>query len=221
LSLPIAVGWAALGGLGGLLVGQACLLLEGILGAMDPDEPQGRSWIEIALLPVLGGLGFLMFALRHGMDSGLLVHSFWILVLLQVLGFDLKHRLILDWVTLPSMAVALALASFSPHLTLFRALFGILVGGGALLPLAVVSSLLHQGQGFGWGDVKLGMVIGAITGMSFSLGGLYALWALIAGSLIGGVITLALLVSRRLGLRDAVPYGPFLVLGCGLILYFM
>jgi hypothetical protein len=35
------------------------------------------------------------------------------------------------------------------------------------------------------------------------------------------VITLALLVSRRLGLRDAVPYGPFLVLGCGLILYFM
>jgi leader peptidase (prepilin peptidase)/N-methyltransferase len=119
------------------------------------------------------------------------------------------------------MLVAIALASFSPDLNVFRALFGMAVGGAALLPLAVVSSLLHHGEGFGWGDFKLGMVIGAITGMSLNLGGLYTLWALIAGSLIGGVITIALLVTRRVGLRDSVPYGPFLILGCGLILYFM
>jgi prepilin signal peptidase PulO-like enzyme (type II secretory pathway) len=69
--------------------------------------------------------------------------------------------------------------------------------------------------------VKLGMVIGAATGMSLNYGGLYTLWALIAGTLIGGVVTMALLITRRLGLRDALPYGPFLVVGCGVILYFM
>jgi leader peptidase (prepilin peptidase)/N-methyltransferase len=57
--------------------------------------------------------------------------------------------------------------------------------------------------------------------MSLNYGQLYALWALIAGSLIGGVITVLLLVTRRVTLRDVVPYGPFLVAGAGLILYFM
>jgi leader peptidase (prepilin peptidase)/N-methyltransferase len=217
----MAAGWAVLGGVGGLLVGQVSLLFEKRLGDLEPDEPQGRTWIELALLPLLGMLGFFTFALQDGMSRGLLVHSLWILVMLQMLGFDLKHRLILDWVTFPSMAAALVLANFSPNLNLFRALFGMAVGGGALLPLAVVSSLFHHGEGFGWGDFKLGIVIGAITGMSLNLGGLYTLWALIAGSVIGGVITIALLVTRRVGLRDSVPYGPFLILGCGLILYFM
>jgi leader peptidase (prepilin peptidase)/N-methyltransferase len=198
-----------------------CLLLEGHIGEMEDGEAAGRTRLETLLLPALGALGFFMFASRDGWTGGLLIHSLWIVVLIQILGFDLKHRLILDVVTLPSMVVALALASFSPDLNLFQALFGMAVGGLALLPFALASSLFHQGAGFGWGDVKLGMVIGSITGMSLNYGGLYTLWALIAGTLIGGVITILLLVTRRLGLRDAVPYGPFLVVGCGIILFFM
>jgi prepilin signal peptidase PulO-like enzyme (type II secretory pathway) len=177
--------------------------------------------LELVVLPLLGFAGFAAFALRQGMGAGLLVHSLWILLLLQILGFDLKHRLILDVVTLPALVLALALASFSPDLSLIKSLFGILVGGGVLLPFAVVSGIFHQGEGFGWGDAKLGMLIGAITGMSLNYGQLYALWALIAGTLIGGVITVLLLVTRRVKFRDALPYGPFLVAGVGLVLYFM
>jgi leader peptidase (prepilin peptidase)/N-methyltransferase len=57
--------------------------------------------------------------------------------------------------------------------------------------------------------------------MSLNYGQLYALWALIAGTIVGGVVTILLLVSRRVGFRDALPYGPYLVIGAGLILYFM
>jgi leader peptidase (prepilin peptidase)/N-methyltransferase len=115
----------------------------------------------------------------------------------------------------------LVLANLSPDLSVVRALFGILLGGVLLLPFAVVSELFHSGQGFGWGDVKLGMMIGAITGMSLNYSELYALWAMIAGIMIGGVVTILLLVTRRVNFRDALPYGPFLVAGAGLILYFM
>lgn len=219
---PLEAGvWGILGGVAGYLVGMLCLILEGHIGEMEEGELSGRTRIETLLLPALGAVGFFMFAARDGMTAALLIHSLWILVLIQILGFDLKHRLILDVVTIPAMVVALILASFSPDLNLFQAVFGLAVGGLALLPFAVASSLFHQGAGFGWGDVKLGMVIGAITGMSLNYGGLYTLWALIAGTLIGGVITVALLVTRRIGLRDAVPYGPFLVVGCGIILFFM
>ncbi|MGP8249840.1 MAG: prepilin peptidase [Candidatus Dormibacteria bacterium] len=216
-----AVGWGILGIVGGALMGQLSLLLERPLKHDEPPAELGAGLIELVLLPVLGFVGFAAFALRQGMGAGLLVHSLWILVLIQILGFDLKHRLVLDVITLPTIALGVALANFSPDLSVFRSLFGILVGGVALLPFAIVSELFHQGEGFGWGDVKLVMMIGAITGMSLNYGQLYALWALIAGTLIGGVVTILLLVTRRLGLRDALPYGPFLVVGAGLILYFM
>ncbi|NNM97690.1 MAG: prepilin peptidase [Candidatus Dormibacteraeota bacterium] len=221
MTLLTALLWAVVGALGGLGIGRVSLRLESGIGELGPGERSGRTWIETWLLPALGLIGFYTFAMRQGMGPGLLVHSLWILVLIQMLGFDLKHRLILDVVTLPAMVVALVLASFSPDLSLWSALFGMLVGGGVLLPLAVVSSIFHGGRGFGWGDVKLGMVIGGITGMSLNYGGLYTLWALIAGTMIGGVITVGLLLTRRLSLHDAVPYGPFLILGCGLILFFM
>jgi leader peptidase (prepilin peptidase)/N-methyltransferase len=213
--------WALVGGGLGYLVGMLCLYLEGGIGEMEEWERAGRSWIENFLLPGLGLVGFFMFFAREGVGTALLIHSLWILILIQILAFDLKHRLILDVVTLPAMVAGVALSLVSPDLSPFRSLFGIAVGGLALLPFALVSSLFQHGEGFGWGDVKLGMVIGAATGMSLSYGGLYTLWALIAGTLIGGVVTVLLLVTRRLSFRDALPYGPFLVLGCGVILYFM
>jgi len=221
VTLLEVLGWGVLGLVGGALMGQLSLLLEGPLKDDDPPPKLGPSWLERLLLPGLGFIGFAAFALRQGMGPGLLVHSLWILVLLQILGFDLKHRLILDVITLPTIALALALANLSPDLSVVRALFGILLGGLLMVPFALFSELFHHGEGFGWGDVKLAMVIGAITGMSLNYGQLYALWALIAGSMIGGVVTIILLVTRRVGLRDALPYGPYLVAGAGLILYFM
>ncbi|MGC2192663.1 MAG: A24 family peptidase [Candidatus Dormiibacterota bacterium] len=216
-----SVGWGILGLLGGALIGQLSLLLERPLKDEDPPPRLGPGKLELLVLPVLGFVGFAAFALRQGMGAGLLVHSLWILVLLQILGFDLKHRLILDVVTLPTIALALILANLSPDLSVVRALFGILLGGVLMLPFALVSEIFHNGEGFGWGDVKLAMVIGAITGMSLNYGQIYALWALIAGTVIGGVATILLLVTRRVSMRDALPYGPYLVAGAGLILYFM
>lgn len=216
-----ALGWGVLGLVGGALMGQLSLFLERPLQEDDPPPRLGPGPLELLVLPVLGFVGFAAFALRQGMGPGLLVHSIWILVLLQILGFDLKHRLVLDVITLPTIGLALVLANLSPDLSVVRALFGILLGGVLLLPFAVVSELFHSGQGFGWGDVKLGMMIGAITGMSLNYSELYALWALIAGVMIGGVVTILLLVTRRVNFRDALPYGPFLVAGAGLILYFM
>ncbi|MGH7667748.1 MAG: prepilin peptidase [Candidatus Dormibacteria bacterium] len=216
-----SLGWAALGLIGGFLIGQLSLLLEQPLKDEDPPSRVGPGPLELVALPLLGFIGFGAFALRQGMGPGLLLHSLWILVLLQILGFDLKHRLVLDVITLPAILLALALSNLSPDLSVIQSLFGILVGAVLLGPFALVSEVFHNGEGFGWGDVKLGMLIGAITGMSLNYGALYALWALIAGTVIGGVVTIVLLVTRRVSLRDALPYGPYLVAGCGLILYFM
>jgi len=216
--------WAGVGALLGFGAGRACLILERserVGEDAEPGERLGATWIEGILLPVLGALGFAAFANAQGATWRLLVHSLWVVILLLVLAFDLKHRLILDVVTFPSLVLALVLAQWSPGLTATSSVAGALFGGVVLLPLALASDVLQHGTGFGWGDVKLGMVIGAITGMSFDLNGLHTLWALIAGALVGGVVSAGLLATRRLSLRDTIPYGPFLVVGAGLVLYFL
>lgn len=61
----------------------------------------------------------------------------------------------------------------------------------------------------GFGDVKLAVFIGLVTGLS----NLRMVHAILAGVYIGGAVAVALLVTRRRGLRQAVPYAPFLVAG--------
>jgi leader peptidase (prepilin peptidase)/N-methyltransferase len=59
----------------------------------------------------------------------------------------------------------------------------------------------------GGGDVKLAAFIGLITGFPL------VIEALLLAIIIGAVVSLILLLTRIRGLRDPVPYGPFLITG--------
>ncbi len=98
-------------------------------------------------------------------------------------------------------AVALA-AVEAPALAAGAALGGL--GYGALL---LALNLLG---GMGMGDVKLGAVLGAAAGL---LGLPVAVAAVLTASLTGGLASALLLATRRAGGKDALPFGPFLLLG--------
>ncbi len=103
---------------------------------------------------------------------------------------------------------------------------GIAVGGGALGLLA-----LAYPPGMGLGDVKLGALLGGLVGAGVGMrdpaGAPYAgplladpsgaAWAaggmLVAAFVLGGLVSVALLLTRRVGRRDPVPFGPFVLLG--------
>ena len=67
---------------------------------------------------------------------------------------------------------------------------------------------------FGLGDVYLAAMIGAMTRTS------NVVQALLTGVLLAGVGSILLLVTRRVGRRDAIPYGPFLCVGALVALLF-
>jgi leader peptidase (prepilin peptidase)/N-methyltransferase len=85
-------------------------------------------------------------------------------------------------------------------------------GLGAVLWLAVLGLLwvVSRGRGMGLGDVKLGPSLGATLGW---LSVETALIGLVASFIIGGLVSLVLLVSRRADRRTAIPFGPFLFAG--------
>ena len=245
----IAVAGATLGGaLAGLLSGRAAVWIErvekleeeeaedrrayeqevaaAVAAAANAEQPapeaepwQGESygltWLEKYLSPVLGAAGFAAFTAHDPPGHGLAIHLFWVVVLVHVLAFDIKHRLILNRITFPAVVVALGLAQWTPGLTFVRALVGAVV----VWLFFMVQSLLFGGRAIGQGDAKLGALVGALCGLALDSDHLGALYAVIAAVLLAGAVAIVLLVTRVRGLKDPIPYGPFLCAGAALIMF--
>ena len=86
------------------------------------------------------------------------------------------------------------------------------VGLGAVLVLALLQAA--TAGGLGSGDVKLAGVIGLVLGQ---LGAEQVALGLAAGTLLGGLAALALLVVDRRQAPAAIPFGPWLLLGALLV----
>ena len=80
---------------------------------------------------------------------------------------------------------------------------GILISGGGYLLIWLIS----RGRSFAFGDVRLMPLVGAVAG-TMGWSGLY--WSLLLGSIIGAIIGVVRLASRRPG---PFPYGPALISG--------
>ena len=178
-------------------------------------ERYGWTWLERVLSPGLCAFGFALFAGREGITLLMLEHCLWVAVFSHIIAFDLKHRLILNRVTYPTVPLALLLAAATPGLSLSRSLLGAVCIGLFFLFFSLVSR-----GGLGLGDAKLGALLGAVNGLAFDgIDHLQAIFAVVDAVFIGGAVSIVLLVTRVRGLKDPIPYGPFLCIGSALILY--
>ncbi|MGO2079794.1 prepilin peptidase [Glutamicibacter arilaitensis] len=117
----------------------------------------------------------------------------------------LPNRLVASWLA-ASLAVIALLGIFRSDLHgVLMGLLGLLLLGGGYLLLTLAS-----GGAMGMGDVKLAGVLGLNLGY-YSLPSLFfaTLLAFVLATLwvIGGV------VARKLTLKSAVPFGPFMLIG--------
>ena len=113
---------------------------------------------------------------------------------------DLRSRRIPNWLTLGGTAFALASALDS---VLVLAALGALAAGGIGLLLAIAAR-----GGFGMGDVKLL----AYAGAAVTLPSVPDL--LLAMSLAGGALAIALIVERGMRRGMTMPFGPAIAAGC-------
>jgi len=121
--------------------------------------------------------------------------------LLIVIAFiDLDHLLVLDSTTIAGAVLGIALA-FATH-RIVTALEGALAGAAIFGAI----HLLTRGAGMGLGDVKLAGMLGLFVGFPPML------WTAAAAFIIGALLAIPVLLARRRGRRDALPFGPFLVI---------
>lgn len=79
--------------------------------------------------------------------------------------------------------------------------------GGAIYFLVMFLLALVARGGLGFGDVKLAFLIGVFTGY---LGWGYVIIVGVGAFVLGGLVAVFLLITRRSGRKDAIPFGPFM-----------
>jgi leader peptidase (prepilin peptidase)/N-methyltransferase len=155
------------------------------------------------LTGVLFGLAFAEFGLT--LQAGVVCASGALLI--AVAFIDLDHLLVLDWSVVALGAVGVVRA-VSEHNTL-AALEGAALGAGIFGAVFLAT----RGAGIGLGDVKLGAALGLLFGYPLALG------VAVAAFVIGAVLALPVLAAGARGRRDALPFGPFLVVASIIALY--
>lgn len=123
---------------------------------------------------------------------------------------DLDHKRIPNAILYPATTAAVALlvlgaAGDGTLADVPRAVAGGAVYFGVLLAIALIAR-----GGFGMGDVKLSFLLGTFLGYR-SWGTLWS--GIFLAFLIGGLVSLLLLITRRKGRKDAIPFGPPLIFG--------
>jgi len=123
---------------------------------------------------------------------------------------DLDHKLIPNRILFPSTAIAVALLGIGALLDGEITSFGRgLLAGLVYFAVLLVIALIARG-GFGFGDVKLAAFLGLYAGY---LGWGHLLVSLFLPFAVGGIISILLLITRIKGRKDAIPFGPYMVIG--------
>ncbi len=171
----------------------------GICPHCGERRPVRAPLVELAsiLLFVAASLWFHDAPVVSLVTAGLAIPFF-----LAVIVIDIEHRRVLNVMLLPAAVVATALSLLPGGVSPLQAV----LGGAAGLGLFLLAGLVSRGK-MGAGDIKLAAVIGLMTGFPA------VLTALLLGILLGGVGALALLLTRRAGLKSYIAYAPYLAVG--------
>ena len=190
-----------------------------------------RSYIPVRyfLVELLTGLLF-VFAVFLIHDVVLLLLAFVLLALLVVVAvYDLYHLVIADEMIFALTGVALLWQGYALVLTEDSAQFfhNLL---GAFLAVVFFFGLWHYsgGRWLGFGDVKLAWPLAFILGcagvfsmivLSFWVGAIIGLALIGVQKLLARYSPRYRILSKRLHLKSAIPFAPFLIIGFLLVLF--
>ena len=177
------------------------LRLRGRCRYCQASIPRKLMWVELATAVI-----FALLYWHYGLSAELGVLIFYSCLFIVIFVIDLEHSLILNKVVYPGMIVALLLSLypwpwFSESLGM-RVAYAAL-GGAIGFVIFLLIALVSRG-GMGWGDVKLAALIGLATGFPM------VFVAIIMAAILGGIVAVALMIAKKRGRREMIPFGPFL-----------
>jgi leader peptidase (prepilin peptidase)/N-methyltransferase len=156
--------------------------------------------------PIVEALTCVIFLLHwqvFGPSPLLFVRLAFACALIVLFAIDLEHQILPNVITLPGIVAGLLCSVFLPP-GLVMALAGVALGGGLLWGIAEAWYWLRKVEAMGFGDVKMLAMVGAFLGVKL------VVLTFVLSSLIGGVVAVGLVASRRADMATKVPFGTML-----------
>ena len=163
------------------------------------------SWIYLPIGGVMKEVSLTLILIK-------IVYLAIISLLIAIFFVDLKYQIIPD--ELQSNLILVTLILFILTKVTVLGLIGHIIAAIVVMLPILSLFLITKERGMGFGDVKLGVNIGFLLGFKAGLLSLYLAFV------IGAIVSIFLLILRRKGLKSKVPFGPFLIIGILIMMFF-
>lgn len=158
--------------------------------------------VRYPIVELLTGVSFVWLFSMLGPSALFTKYAVMMCILLAVSFIDLEHKIIPDEIVIFSIGAGILLNLIARDVTFLSALTGFFSASGILLLMAVITK-----GAMGGGDIKL------MAAMGVFIGNWPILLALFIGFMIGGFVSMILLIFKIKGRKDYIPFGPFLAAG--------
>ena len=169
------------------------------------------SWqyplVEIAT----GGIFLLIFNFQNFIITLYLLIISCLLIIIFV--YDLKHYIIPDKVIYPAIVVAFLFNFLNSYIINHKSFFNPLFAGLGAGVFFFLLWFVSRGRWIGLGDAKLVFLMGLFLGYP------KILTAMFSAFLIGAIMGIGLIILGKKTLKSQVPFGPFLVVGTFIALF--
>jgi leader peptidase (prepilin peptidase)/N-methyltransferase len=142
----------------------------------------------------------------YGLTPMLAARLLFACAMIVLFAIDFRHYILPNIITLPGIAIGLALGLVLPEPGWRGSLIGLAAGGGLLFVIAESYYRIRGVEGLGMGDVKMLSMIGAFLGWKLML------VTLVLASFAGSIVGIAMMARGR-GMKYALPFGTFLAVG--------
>jgi len=169
---------------------------------------------RLFVVELIGGLslsGLYFFSLMNGLDLKIfLILIPIVFIFISIFFIDLEYGIIPD-----SLSILLVLLAIGYTLLSRQAIGVHLFAALASFLFFFILFFVTRGKGMGFGDVKLAFVLGLLLGFPLIVVALYVAF------LTGAALSIILVMWKKKSFKKStIPFGPFLVLGAIMALFY-
>jgi leader peptidase (prepilin peptidase)/N-methyltransferase len=165
---------------------------------ISPIYPIGESFAAL-----LYGVCAWHFGINNEIIPALVFAS----ILIMISVTDIREMLIPNRIVYSGMLLLALIRLFIHPLPLMNYGIGFFIGGGILLGISVIGTIILRKEGMGGGDLKLFALVGLVLGIKLTL------LSIFVSSLLGTLFGVAMMVIGRYERGKPIPFGPFIAAG--------
>lgn len=172
--------------------------------------------VQYSLVEFFTGIIWLLVYLRYGFSIETIALLFLFTLLIPVAIIDIRYMIIPNELVFTGFIGGLILSilhifirpfSLYESTLWYSPFLGMISASGIIFIIALIALLIYRNDGgMGMGDVKLFIPIGMFLGWKL------ALLTLFLSIMIGGIVSIILLVLRIKNRKSAIPFGPFIII---------